>query len=258
MQESFVFYASFFEAGQYLTKRDRLRLYDAIGEYALNGRTPELSGAPMAVFCVIKPLIDANRTRRENGKTGGRPQKENKNHRFSDVEETGNHRFDDVEETGNHRFDENEKCREEKKPNENVNENENVNKNENVNVNVTAAETGTAKKAEPSLTDKKPKFPVVTFGYDEDGKFHGIDENLKNYWRNQFPGLDIEQELRSAESWLDSNRSRRKQNIKSFLTNWMIRSQEKQNSTTSGSYDKLDGNIMDEVSEEERRIFNGF
>ena len=71
--------------------------------------------------------------------------------------------------------------------------------------------------------------------------------------------LDIEQELRSAESWLDSNRSRRKQNIKSFLTNWMIRSQEKQNSSSSaGSYDKLDGNIMDEVSEEERRIFNGF
>ena len=237
MQESFVFYASFFEAGQYLTKRDRLKLYDAIGEYALNGRTPELSGAPMAVFCVIKPLIDANRTRRENGKTGGRPQKENKNHRFSDVEETGNHRFD-----------ENEKCSDEKKPNENENEN----------VNVTAAETGTAKKAAPSLTEKKPKFPVVTFGYDEDGKFHGIDESLKNYWRNQFPGLDIEQELRSAESWLDSNRSRRKQNIKSFLTNWMIRSQEKQNSTTSGSYDKLDGNIMDEVSEEERRIFNGF
>ena len=255
MQESFVFYASFFEAGQYLSKKDRLRLYDAIGEYGLKGTVPELTGAPMAVFCVIKPLIDANRTRRENGKTGGRPKKENKNQWFSDVEENENHGFD-----------ENEKCTNEKKPNENENGNENENENNNENVNVTASEktnasaseTGSAEKAAPSLTEKKPKFPAVTFGYDKDGKFHGIDENLKNYWRNQFPGLDIEQELRNAESWLDSNRSRRKQNIKSFLTNWMIRSQEKQNSSSAGSYDKFDGTEMDEVSEEERRIFNGF
>ena len=75
MTESFVFYKSFFEAAQCLEEKEQLRLYNAIGEYALNGVEPELTGGARAVFCVIKPVLDSNRSHRENGKKGGRPKK---------------------------------------------------------------------------------------------------------------------------------------------------------------------------------------
>ena len=242
MSESFVFYASFFEAAQCLDEKEQLKLYNAIGEYALKGTFPEVTGAVRAVFCVIKPVIDSNRNHRENGKKGGRPKKT-----IETKEQTG------VSEEKNRGF-------ENRKSNENENENGNVNGNENGNVNetVNVDESGTEKQKKSGMTCKEPKFPPVTYGYEDDGKLHGINENLLNYWRKQFPSLDIEQELRNAESWLDSNRNRRKRNIKSFLTNWMIRSQEKRKTAPPGAYDKFDGNDIEDISDEERKAFDGF
>ena len=233
MTESFVFYKSFFEAAQCLEEKEQLRLYNAIGEYALNGVEPELTGGARAVFCVIKPVLDSNRSHRENGKKGGRPKKT-----VETKEETG------VFEEKNRGFENSES---------NENENGNENENENENETVTVTETGIKKQK-----TQEPKFPAVTYGYEDDGKLHGISENLLNYWKKQFPTLDIEQELRNAESWLDSNRNRKKRNIRSFLTNWMIRSQETRKQSPSGGYDKLDGNQTEDISDEDRRAFDGF
>lgn len=75
MKEGFIFYRSFVEAAQTLNDRDRLRLYDSIAHYALDGVLPEISGAALGMFYLIKPQIDANNKRFENGKRGGRPRK---------------------------------------------------------------------------------------------------------------------------------------------------------------------------------------
>ena len=73
---SFIFYASFHEATQELNDAEYGALMRAINEYALNDVLPELKGVLKMAFLLIKPQIDANMERRENGKGGGRPKKE--------------------------------------------------------------------------------------------------------------------------------------------------------------------------------------
>jgi len=79
MRDSFVFYRSFFEALEDLNPKDKLTAYVTVVNYALNGKINEISGVPRAIFKLIKPLIDKNNKRWENGKQGGRPKKEKPN-----------------------------------------------------------------------------------------------------------------------------------------------------------------------------------
>ena len=73
MRYVFVFYRSFFESFEDLSKKDKLTLFDALCNYALNDIEPELSGTTAAIFKLLKPQVDANNRRYENGKKGGRP-----------------------------------------------------------------------------------------------------------------------------------------------------------------------------------------
>ena len=71
MSNSFVFYSSFYEALAELDDADRLEAYDAICRYSLVGEEPNVSGIVRAIFLLVRPVIDANAERRENGKKGG-------------------------------------------------------------------------------------------------------------------------------------------------------------------------------------------
>lgn len=73
MRDGFVFYRSFFECFEGLSKKDKLILFDALCNYALNDIEPELIGVPAAIFKLLKPQVDANNRRYENGCKGGRP-----------------------------------------------------------------------------------------------------------------------------------------------------------------------------------------
>jgi hypothetical protein len=84
-KESFVFYRSFKESIGDLSDKDKLTMYEAISDYGLNQVEPELQGFPKALFSLIKPQLDANFTRWQNGCKGGAP-KGNKNNRFSKVQ----------------------------------------------------------------------------------------------------------------------------------------------------------------------------
>lgn len=86
-RESFVFYRSFKESLSDLSDADKLLLYEAISDYALNRIEPDLKGFPKALFSLIKPQLEANWKRyeaginngwkgAEHGKKGGRPKKE--------------------------------------------------------------------------------------------------------------------------------------------------------------------------------------
>ena len=81
-RDSFVFYRSFAEGLNELDGETRLACYDALLAYALDGVEPSLTGVAKAMFTLIKPQIDANNKRFENGmkgaaygKLGGRPKK---------------------------------------------------------------------------------------------------------------------------------------------------------------------------------------
>lgn len=85
MNDSFVFYKSFYEAASELDGSDRLEFYDALTQYAITGEEPDIKSAvARAMFKMARPQIDANEKRREDGKKGaefgklgGRPKKEN-------------------------------------------------------------------------------------------------------------------------------------------------------------------------------------
>ena len=78
MYDSMVFYRSFYEAIKRLPELSRAKLYDAVFAYGLDGEEMELDGIVSAMFQLIKPQIDANNRRKENGKKGGRPKTEEK------------------------------------------------------------------------------------------------------------------------------------------------------------------------------------
>lgn len=58
-------------------------------------------------------------------------------------------------------------------------------------------------------------------------KFEGIQDADIITWTEAFPNVDIEQELRLMELWLDANPERAKSNYKKFILGWLTRTQDK-------------------------------
>ena len=75
-RESILFYRSFYEVTKDLPKEDGEKFLHAVLDYAFYGIEPELQGIPAAFFKLVRPQIDANNRKYENGKKGGRPKKE--------------------------------------------------------------------------------------------------------------------------------------------------------------------------------------
>lgn len=76
MRDGFVFYRSFFDAIRIFPPEQQAEIYNAICLYALDGIPYEgEEDAVRIVFTLVKPQIDANNLRYENGKKGGRPRK---------------------------------------------------------------------------------------------------------------------------------------------------------------------------------------
>lgn len=83
-----MFYASYLEAANTLKAKERDTLYRAILEYGILGIEPQLKGAPLTCWILIKPQLDANNRKYENGKRGGRPSKKD-SVGFDNAETTG-------------------------------------------------------------------------------------------------------------------------------------------------------------------------
>jgi len=76
MRESYTFYRSFIEGLRDVDDATFRRLIESISRYALDDIEPELSGLEYGIFASWKANVDASNKRRENGKLGGRPSKE--------------------------------------------------------------------------------------------------------------------------------------------------------------------------------------
>lgn len=106
---SFIFYESYKKAAEQMSKQNRLAFYDAIIEYGISGKEPQdLNKTVLQCWLLVKPQLDSNNKKYEDGKKGGRPAK------TSGLQE---------QETAGLQTE---------KPNVNVNENVNVNVNEKV------------------------------------------------------------------------------------------------------------------------------
>ena len=73
MRDTFIFYRSFKESMGNLSDKDKLTMYEAIADYSLDMKEPDLEGFPKALFSLIRPILDANIQRWRNGHKGGAP-----------------------------------------------------------------------------------------------------------------------------------------------------------------------------------------
>jgi hypothetical protein len=73
MRDSFIFYRSFLKSIQHLDPNEQLELFHAIVCYGLDQDEPEMSRYVRAVWESIKPQLDANQRKYENGCKGGKP-----------------------------------------------------------------------------------------------------------------------------------------------------------------------------------------
>lgn len=67
-RDSFIFYRSFYEAIKEVPEDSQLQIYKAISIYALEQEEIELTGISKAIFSLVKPQLDANYKKYENGK----------------------------------------------------------------------------------------------------------------------------------------------------------------------------------------------
>lgn len=67
-RDSFIFYRSFYEAIKEIPESEQLAVYKAISIYALEQEEIELTGIAKAIFSLVKPQLDANYKKYENGK----------------------------------------------------------------------------------------------------------------------------------------------------------------------------------------------
>lgn len=236
-QDSFVFYRSFYEAIKEIDEEaTRLAILEALCDYAIFGEEPELSGTASALFKLMRPQIDANRKRRENGKKGGAALKEegqkvaeeeqcqteteakakqsaSKNEAKVTQDATKSEpKHNQKQSKGEPKANQ---SRTKAEPNVNVNANANVNVNANEDVFLGGAEAPPRKpEIELPLNDKST-FPVMRGDVEK--------------WSRLYPAVDVLQELRKMAGWLDANPTRRKTRtgVARFITGWLAREQDR-------------------------------
>lgn len=88
MSDSLVFYRSYYDAVKNLPPEEFKSCITALMEYALNGDDAPADATAQMYLTLTKPLIDANKARRANGKKGGRKKKSD----ADELESAGYHR----------------------------------------------------------------------------------------------------------------------------------------------------------------------
>lgn len=201
-RESIVFYRSFYEAIKLQPKKIQADLYNALLEYAFTGEVIEMNNAVKSVFLLIKPQIDANNTRYENSKKGGRPKKGKTDSLEKNMK---------IKTNG---FENNEKTETDSSKNNNensVSEKPNVNVNENVNVN------DNVKKKK----DKKESVPPVR--YSENDKLDkAIHDYINHRKKVKAPMTDhaVELMINKLDSWADNDEDKIKILEQSIFNGW--------------------------------------
>jgi len=90
MRDSCIFYRSFFEAIKELPKENQADVYNAIFEHSLNFNEIDLVGINKTIMTLIKPQLDANIKRFENGKKPKQKQNESKTEANNNVNVNNN------------------------------------------------------------------------------------------------------------------------------------------------------------------------
>lgn len=224
MRDGVVFYKSFYESISELPPENALNIYNSIFRYAFFDEEPEFSGIEKAIFTIIKPQIDANNRKYENGKKGGRPPKDAK----TTKEENKNHRFNKNKTIG---FDDKEPKEKDKVKDNAKEEIESV------------KDKANKKDVICTEPDKPPHVPTVISFILNDKTYYDISQSDVDEWRELYPSVNVVQQLRNMKGWLNSNPTKRKtrNGIKRFINSWLSREQDRGGT----GIDKKDEQVME-------------
>lgn len=194
MRDGFVFYRSFREAIRELPEEERLKCYEVILDYALDEVVPNEVGISSAIFKLIKPQIDANNKRYENGKKGGRGNqtetkpKPNTNQDVTKVEPK-----------------EKEKVKEKDKDKD---------------------------KVSSSVVHLPPLPPIITLPCKADEEYI-VTQGEYEEMTDTYPTLDVMGELRAMKGWLigNKNKLKLKDDIPKFMYGWLNDERKKKNAS---------------------------
>lgn len=194
MRDGFVFYRSFREAIRELPEEERLKCYEVILDYALDEVIPNEVGISSAIFKLIKPQIDANNKRYENGKKGGR---------------------------GN---------RTETKPKPNTNQD--VTNNEPKEKEKVKEKDKDKVKVSSSVVHLPPLPPIITLPCKADEEYI-VTQGEYEEMTDTYPTLDVMGELRAMKGWLigNKNKLKLKDDIPKFMYGWLNDERKKKNAS---------------------------
>lgn len=208
MRETTVFYKSFVDAIETQSKEIQAEIYHLVFDYAFNGTEPnqeEYNSVSIAMFMLMRPQIDANNKKYENGKRGGRTKAEpNDNQTVTKSKPKAN---------------QTEPKSEKEEPNVNVNDNDNVNVNVLKDVSSEPEET-------PATEPTSPTVAEIVLNDKSKAK---ITQAEVDQWKKLYPAVDVLQELRKMTAWCEANPTKRKtkRGIKAFIVNWLNKEQDR-------------------------------
>ena len=190
-RDSMVFYRSFHEATRELPPEIYKEAIVALMDYALDGRINEVSAYANMFLQMAKPQVDANNQRYINGSKGGR--KPEPKSEKGEVQKTKSEPKRNQIGT---------------KPEPNVN----------VNVNDNVLNTSDASVSSPK---EKNGFKMLLKG----GEEYLIDQSEVEIYKELFPEVDVEQQIRFMCSWCMENPSKRKtkRGIGRFINGWLTK-----------------------------------
>ena len=210
MRDTTVFYKSFVDAIETQSKEIQAEIYHLVFDYAFNGTEPnqeEYNSVSIAMFMLMRPQIDANNKKYENGKKGGRTK----------AEPNDNQTVTKSKPNRNQTETKTEPKSEKEEPNVNVNVNDNVNVLKDVS-------------SEPEeIPTPEPTSPTVAEIVLNDKSKVKITQAEVDEWKKLYPAVDVLQELRKMTAWCEANPTRRKtkRGIKAFIVNWLNKEQDR-------------------------------
>lgn len=122
-----------------------------------------------------------------------------------------------------------------------------------------SSELSPVSKMDTEEKEPKKKKPVevepVPSGYKIillDKSFYEIPLEKLDFWKESYPAVDVEQEIRSMAAWADANPTRRKtrNGVVRFITNWLSREQDKGGSYRRGNSRQNAANDLDSYLEQ--------
>ena len=165
-RETFIFYRSFRDAFNALDKDVRLRMYEAVINYGLDLVEPHFEGIEKVLWTLIRPQLEANNKRFENGCKGGAPmgnqnaRKQPKDNRETTKKQPRNNQ---------------------KQPNNNNNNNNNNNENNNENRTLKTSFKVSSFGANDAPADPKIDFEKIKGSWnDEAQKSHSLMPKLRS------------------------------------------------------------------------------